>query len=634
MALPSPKFYTTGDVEITTHDFGSVEAGAYKPDSTGWKFRLWNDFGGGLSSDDMTSVKISVRDADGGTDELWTQQHWIQIKSSSGSTGVVDDAMTVFQAVGKNKELSLGDIPSDEYRTLFARCYPPTDATEQDVDFQLRVTYQQPQTSICNWITGLRGDGVVASTGDPFAMSTGGTTGTIPYEAGYALINNNEIYYGSSGSYDISTTGSGAYKIYLPESGTFNETTGSLASNQLYLYEATISSGVCTALSDKRVYLAGLQAGTTGAMPSTPDLGDLYLDIVNGVLYGAKTSTGWTEISYSTFLSLTDTPSDFTGDASKILTVTTGETAVEFMPSTGIALDSFGTPSTGTTLDATTGVHGLVPIGDADTTHYLAGDISWVSTTGVVLDSLATPTTGTALDATTGVHGLLPIGDADATHYMAGDISWVSTTGIVLDSLAIPTTGTTLDSSTGRHGLLPVLGGNTATWLDGSGAWSAPTASEVGALESSGAFTVGRLTEISTTGGVIKESPFTVTTGDVFDFGAHSAVFTEQAIATTTGTAAINWSNSIKALFTRSTGANGAVTFSFTAPPKSVNLQLTIRGSTGGSTGTVTWPAIKWDGGSAPSLGSGASDINVVSFYYSTGLTSYLGASSTGTFSS
>jgi len=38
MALPNPKFYTTGDVLITTHDFGSCEAGAYKPDSTAGNF--------------------------------------------------------------------------------------------------------------------------------------------------------------------------------------------------------------------------------------------------------------------------------------------------------------------------------------------------------------------------------------------------------------------------------------------------------------------------------------------------------------------------------------------------------------------------------------------------------------------
>lgn len=464
MALPSPGFYTTGDVAITTvRDFGSVEAGAYKPDETGKIYRLYNDYGGSLGSENMTSVKMTIRGSSGETNRIWVEQHWVQIKSDGGSTGLTDDAQTVFTAVGKNKELSLGDIPSDEYRTLYVRCYPPTDAEEQDLAFQLRATYQNPQTSICNWITGLRGNGIVASTGDPFAMSTGGTTGTIPYEAGYALINNNEIYYGSSGSYDISTTGSGTYSIYIPESGTFNETTGSVAANELILYEATISSGIAEILTDKRVYLSGLQAGTTGAMPSTPDLGDFYLDVTNGKLYVAKTAGTWTIIAGTdTFLGLTDTPADFTGDASKILTVTTGESAVEFVSSTGINHNDFG---------------GL------DSGNYL--------------------------------------------HLTA----------------------------TENAGL------------------NAP----------------------------------------------------EQTIATTTGTANINWATSRNAYFVRSTGENGAVTFTFDVPNISADLQLVIQGTTGGSTGTVAWPVVDWKGGSEPSLSAGASAIDRVGFYYSTGTAKYLG---------
>ena len=79
MALPSLKFYltTTGGTPVTTHDFGSVEAGAYSPDSTGYKLLLYNNYGS-TDSDDATSVKINFRDVDGGTDEVWTQQRWIQ----------------------------------------------------------------------------------------------------------------------------------------------------------------------------------------------------------------------------------------------------------------------------------------------------------------------------------------------------------------------------------------------------------------------------------------------------------------------------------------------------------------------------------------------------------------------------
>ncbi|MBA7572991.1 hypothetical protein ES708_14778 [subsurface metagenome] len=341
-----------------------------------------------------------------------------------------------------------------------------------------------------------------------------------------------------------------------------------------------------------------------------------------------------------------------------------------------------GTPTTGTALNATTGLHGLLPAGDANTTHYLAGDISWTSTTGIVLDSLATPTTGTALNSSTGRHGLLIALDGTTGNYLRGDGSWqtppdtgevntasnagttgigiyytksnyelqfkaihstgnilvtdstgthtvnldVDSIGIALDGLGTPSTGTTLDSSTGRHGLLPRLGGGTSNYLRADGTWVTPPGA--GDVYSSGAFTARRLAEISTTGGVIKESPFAVTTGDVLDFGAHSAGFTEQAIAISTGTTAIDWNNGLKALYTRSTGAAGAATFSFTAPVKSANLMLTIRGSTAGSTGTITWPTVYWQGGSVPTLTTGVSAIDVVSFYYSTGLPAYLGLGS------
>ena len=300
MALPSLKFYltTTGGTPVTTKDFGSVEAGAYKPGSSGYKLLLYNDYGGTLGSDDATSVKITVRDADGGIDELWTQQRWIQAKSYGCSTGVgmVDDAQTVFTAVGLNKELSVGNIPSGEYRAIYSRCYPPTDAAAQNVDFQLRVTHQQPATPIAKWIMKNNFNAIIPTTGDPLAMSTGGSTGgTIPYKAGYALVNDNEIYFGSSGNYTIAaTTGTGTYNIYLDGNGAFGETTGAVTDDQLLLYEATYTSGNCTALTDKRVYQVGFLAGTAGAIPTIPLIpGSIFFDLTNGVLKGAKTSTGW-----------------------------------------------------------------------------------------------------------------------------------------------------------------------------------------------------------------------------------------------------------------------------------------------------------------------------------------------------
>ena len=494
MALPSPKFYTSTGLEITTHDFGSVEAGAYKPGSTGWSFRLYNDYGGSLGSDTMTSVKVSIRDDDGGTDETWVQQHWVQIKSNGGSTGLTDDAQTVFTAVGKNKELSLGNIPSGEYRTLLARCYPPTDAEENaSIEFQLRATFQQPATSICKWITGLRGNGVVATTGEPFAMSTTGGTDPIPYTAGYALIDNNEIYYGSSGTYDITTTGSNTYSIYLSESGAFGETTGSVAANQLKLYEATISSGVCTALTDKRVYLAGLQSGTTGAMSSTPDKGDIYLDITNGIIYGAKTSTGWTQLNSTggwptTFLGLTDTPSDYSGDASKILRVTTGSGAVEFISSTGINHNDFGGLDVGdyqhltaielasATNVATTGVNGLLLALSGTTGEFLSATGGWAVPAGSTAGGVSTflGLTDTPADYTDDADKLLRVNSS------SDSVEFVSSTSFALDSFGTPTDIATNNATTGYHGLLLKLGGGATNYLRADGTWATPAGSSGG----------------------------------------------------------------------------------------------------------------------------------------------------------
>ncbi len=298
--LPKISFRTTDGTEVTSHDFGNVEAGAFSPDSSGWKVRIYNDYAGD-GSEDATSVKVNARGSSGGTDEVWCEQHWVEIKSngySTGSTGMTDDAMATFQPVGKNAPLSIGDIASEGYRDLYVRVNAPTAAQEQDVALQLIATFQDPQTAITKWITGTRGNGIIATTGSPFATSTGGSTdGTIPYNGGYALIYNNEIYYGSSGSHTITSTGDGVtYTLYLDESGTFGETSGNLASNELGLADFTFTSdGFCDSIVDKRFYIAPIQSGTTTAIPDTPIIpGSLYFDITNGKLLGAKTSTGYT----------------------------------------------------------------------------------------------------------------------------------------------------------------------------------------------------------------------------------------------------------------------------------------------------------------------------------------------------
>jgi len=309
---PNPQIYSsTGITEITAINFETGDAGTYKSDedegSSGTEYHIWNDRGRVLNSSKMTSVKVTVRDADGLEVKNVTTQHWVEVKSttivagstgeagSSGNlTGVTNDNMPAFQAVGKDNYATLGDIPANCYRIIFVRVNIPTSAIQAGVTFSLYVTNQQPSTPISKWITRNKFNAIVPTTGNPFAMSTGGAAGTIPYNGGTALINSNEVYYGSSGSYDITTTGSGTYNIYLGESGVLGGTTGALASNQLSLYTATYSSGVCTALTDKRVYLVGFLAGTADAIPEVPLIsGSMFFDLTNGILYGAKTSSGW-----------------------------------------------------------------------------------------------------------------------------------------------------------------------------------------------------------------------------------------------------------------------------------------------------------------------------------------------------
>ena len=302
---PNPQIYSaTSTGAITAINFGTGDAGTYEDSAAGTEYLIWNDKGRVLDSSTMTSVKVTVRDADGLETDNVTTQHWVEVKSttihagaagtgSSGVlTGVTDDNMPEFQAIGEDNYATLGNIPANCYRKILVRVNIPTGAIQAGVTFSLYVTNQQPSTPISKWITRDKFNGIVATTGDPFAMSTGGAAGTIPYKGGTALINSNEVYYGSSGSYSFSTTGT--YNIYLGESGVLGGTTGALTANQLPLYTATYSSGICTALVDKRKYLVGFLAGKIGAIPAIPLIpGSIYFDLTNGVLKGAVTSTGW-----------------------------------------------------------------------------------------------------------------------------------------------------------------------------------------------------------------------------------------------------------------------------------------------------------------------------------------------------
>jgi len=94
----------------------------------------------------------------------------------------------------------------------------------------------------------------------------------------------------------------------------------------------------------------------------------------------------------SSFLSLSDTPSSYTGAGSKVVRVKSDESALEFVEagapgahhtthesggSDAIKLDDLAAPDDNTDLDVSTSKHGLCPKAPNDTTKFLRGDGAW-----------------------------------------------------------------------------------------------------------------------------------------------------------------------------------------------------------------------------------------------------------------
>lgn len=96
-----------------------------------------------------------------------------------------------------------------------------------------------------------------------------------------------------------------------------------------------------------------------------------------------------------------------------------------------------------------------------------------------------------------------------------------------------------------------------------------------------------------------------------WDFGAHTAGFTETDNGNSSTADTIDWrvSNKQKSTLT------GNVTYTFTAPTKPCSLILKLL--TGAGSFTVTWPAtVKWSGGTAPTITTTASRADIIAFYW------------------
>ena len=263
MADPNPSIWNAAnDTEITAINYGTGDAGDYKPSSAGTEYHIWNDKGKVLTSSPMTSVKFTVRDSDGQLVENITIQKWVEVKSTTihaGANGSIsgysDDNMAIFQPVGKDGYANFGDIPYDCYRKVFIRVNIPTSAIEAGVTFKIYVTNQQAQSSIAKWITGLHGSGVVYQAAGALKVTdNAGNDSVVDIEKGFALISDGELYYGSEQTYTLSTD-SGVYKVYITSAGVISSTTGSIPSNAILLNYTTIAGGVVTDVVDKRDFI-------------------------------------------------------------------------------------------------------------------------------------------------------------------------------------------------------------------------------------------------------------------------------------------------------------------------------------------------------------------------------------------
>lgn len=97
--------------------------------------------------------------------------------------------------------------------------------------------------------------------------------------------------------------------------------------------------------------------------------------------------------------------------------------------------------------------------------------------------------------------------------------------------------------------------------------------------------------------------------------GAFTAYFTETDNGNSSTADTIDWTLSNKQKST----LTGNCTFTFTAPPGPCSLILKLVQDGTGSR-TVTWPAaVHWSGGSAPTLTTTASKVDIITFYYDGG---------------
>lgn len=123
---------------------------------------------------------------------------------------------------------------------------------------------------------------------------------------------------------------------------------------------------------------------------------------------------------------------------------------------------------------------------------------------------------------------------------------------------------------------------------------------------------VGRATTDTLTNKTLTSpSIATPTVTSQWNFGAHTAYFTETDTGNSGTAKTVDWGASNKQKST----LTGNVTYTFTAPSGPASLILKVL--TGAGSFTATWPAaVKWAAGTAPTITTTASRMDLICFYY------------------
>ena len=312
----------------------------------------------------------------------------------------------------------------------------------------------------------------------------------------------------------------------------------------------------------------------------------------------------WIETTQSggsgTFLGLSDTPADYTGQAGKFVKVNVGEDALEYgIPAGGGNVSYSGTPVINdfarfTALDTIEGRSYAEAKADLSLDN--------VENLKVKLDATQAPTVNNDINEgyTVGSRWFDITNDKEyvCLDNTDGAAVWIETTG----------------SGGGASQLSDLSDVGVTTPTDKNALMADGDSWESRAIVEADISDLGTYIE-----SIVEDT--TPQSGGEHDFQAHSAGFTLQE-ATGDGATTIDWKLGLKFEFTF--GAFNEV-FTFTAPSKSCNLLLVLIQDGTGSR-TVTWPAtVKWPAGIAPTLTTDANGIDIVTFFWNG--TNYHGAS-------